>query len=755
MNSEVTANVHGGRYRFGNWLLVRFRSTFEYDTPFWLKSAIGLWMVYAASLVVTALGMPTGLGVMFDTLTLTFLGTLAMILAGSIVAFLFTLMYIPLPRFFIGSLLYTGFVFYYILYYAEMGILVSAAIAGVLTGAGAAIGFVLAVLLTPRWSVMAKVSTVIAVSMLFTVLYMQADNSRADNSYADQPAIAASAALHSQVMSLQELGNPAIEGNYKFDQLSYGSGNDQHRSEFGAGVSLTTPSVDASDYITRWPWLRELFWGFDETALPINGRVWKPEGEGPFPLVLMVHGNHLMEQFSDDGYGYLGELLASRGAIAVSVDENFLNYSVWSGIPNQDMKMRAWVLLKHLQQLETFNELPGNPLYKKVDLSRVVLLGHSRGGQAAAMAADSNRWFAEDESLTGLEQLNIRGVIAIAPTDKQVDKTSAVLKNTSYLTIQGAMDGDVNNFYGDRQYMRTSFSAQSEGFKASLYIGKANHSRFNTSWGSMDDSLPGGLLLNRDMLDPDHQREMAKVYVSAFIDTVLKEQSGYAALFRDYRAGRKWLPSASYVSRYEDESFVPLARFDEDQNKTMGASNSEITAEGVQWSEVNALDRERNSKGTRGAVLEWPEGKGGFYSITLSDRYRSQLANSNHPTILTFSLANLERDLREEGGVTKVPKIQIEFETIAGSRIMLPLSDFMPVVAPPHSQFTIAPWMEARIKGGKYKESAEPVFQTYRLPLEQFEQAGFPIEASNLASITFHLQRGPGKVMLDDIGFSH
>ena len=41
----------------------------------------------------------------------------------------------------------------------------------------------------------------------------------------------------------------------------------------------------------------------------------------------MVHGNHDMEDFSDPGYAYLGELFASRGIIAVSVDENFLNSS--------------------------------------------------------------------------------------------------------------------------------------------------------------------------------------------------------------------------------------------------------------------------------------------------------------------------------------------------------------------------------------------------------------------------------------------
>ena len=34
-----------------------------------------------------------------------------------------------------------------------------------------------------------------------------------------------------------------------------------------------------------------------------------------------------MEQYSDPGYGYLGELMASRGFIFASVDENFLNNS--------------------------------------------------------------------------------------------------------------------------------------------------------------------------------------------------------------------------------------------------------------------------------------------------------------------------------------------------------------------------------------------------------------------------------------------
>ena len=34
----------------------------------------------------------------------------------------------------------------------------------------------------------------------------------------------------------------------------------------------------------------------------------------------IVHGNHGMDDFSDPGYAYLGELLANRGFIVASVD---------------------------------------------------------------------------------------------------------------------------------------------------------------------------------------------------------------------------------------------------------------------------------------------------------------------------------------------------------------------------------------------------------------------------------------------------
>ena len=64
------------------------------------------------------------------------------------------------------------------------------------------------------------------------------------------------------------------------------------------------------------------FWTYCDVvgrSIRVTGQIYRPLGDGPFPLVLIVHGNHNMKDYSDPGYGYLGELLPSRGYIFASV----------------------------------------------------------------------------------------------------------------------------------------------------------------------------------------------------------------------------------------------------------------------------------------------------------------------------------------------------------------------------------------------------------------------------------------------------
>src|SRR5699024_10105810 len=144
----------------------------------------------------------------------------------------------------------------------------------------------------------------------------------------------------------------------------------------GIAVDQLTPGVDASDFIRTSSAGSESSWGFNQSNIPIHGRAWHPEGHGACPIILIVHGNHTMDHFSTSGYDYLGELLASRGFIAISVDQDFINYSNAYGSPNNNYELRAWMLLQHLVHLQEMNDNPSSPLYQKVDFQQTAVVGH-------------------------------------------------------------------------------------------------------------------------------------------------------------------------------------------------------------------------------------------------------------------------------------------------------------------------------------------------------------------------------------------
>src|SRR5688500_943713 len=159
--------------------------------------------------------------------------------------------------------------------------------------------------------------------------------------------------------------DPTVRDTFPVRTLYYGSGKDRNRAEYRDSVTIKTDSVDASKLVDLGTTAksRNSYWGFSPKGMPLNARVWYPQGSGTFPLVLIVHGNHNMKDFSDPGYGYLGELLASRGYIVASVDMNFIN-----GAISGENDARGWFLLKHVEAFRKFNETEGNPFRGKVDM---------------------------------------------------------------------------------------------------------------------------------------------------------------------------------------------------------------------------------------------------------------------------------------------------------------------------------------------------------------------------------------------------
>lgn len=395
--------------------------------------------------------------------------------------------------------------------------------------------------------------------------------------------------------------DPSTPGTFTVRRLYYGSGTDKRRAEFRDSVTLRTSVVNGAPFIKgadpkllkeRWK-----YWGFDAKRLPVNGRVWYPEGPGPFPLVLIVHGNHDMKEFSDPGYAYLGELLASRGYIMASVDENFLN-----GNLRAENDARGWMLLQHLVAWRRFNADSTSPLFGKVDLRRIALMGHSRGGEAVAVAAAFNRLprYPDDARVTFNFGFDIRTLVAIAPVDGQyrpADQGTPLI-DINYLVLHGAHDSDVSSFMGQRQFQRIRFSGQGAWRKSAIYIYRANHGQFNTAWGSSDVGPELGLLLaKRNLLSGDEQRRAGKVFISAFLDLTLRDARSYEPLFRDARSGGAWLPRTIYRTRYEDPSTRRIAAFEEDVDVTTGSAPG-VRIEGTNlaaWRELGLSMRSRGA----------------------------------------------------------------------------------------------------------------------------------------------------------------
>jgi dienelactone hydrolase len=608
---------------------------------------------------------------------------------------------------------------------------------------------------------------------------------------------------HPTVLAQQVLKGdaPSTAGEFTVLTLTYGSGTDKNREEYGEGVAFRTDSVDASKLISLGSQAddRNGYWGFTPEGFPLNARVWYPEGEGPFPLVLVVHGNHDPRDFSDPGYDYLGELLASRGYILASIDMNFVN----GGIRNEN-DSRGWLLLKHVQAFEGFNEDEANPFFGKVDMSSIALMGHSRGGEAVTHAAAFNRLthYPDDASLRFDFDFDIKSIVAIAPVDGQYLPTDrhVPLENVSYMVFHGSHDGDVTSFHGTRAYNRLRFTDGEEHLKAAIYVYRANHGQWNSVWKNKDNGPRSSRILDlRGLLDTEEQLEFGRIYISAFLDYTLKGDRDMLPLFRDHRVAGDWLPKTMYITRFQDSSYRALAEFDEDIDVTTG-SVAGVTLVGDSlstWRERTLNLRSSNrvntssSQQSQAAWLGWNNEVEGSDEMGPAAQFRVMLPDTlgrawqlNAAASVEISLTGIEAtpgprkpavdedgageaqdpaaDADAESETTdsddddadaeKAPiDLSIEMVDASGRTASVPLSNYGPVRRPLETRVLRRADQEER----RFANLFELLLQSYSIPFTDFLALTPDLDVRSLAEIRLVFDRSEaGTVVVDDIGIA-
>ncbi len=585
---------------------------------------------------------------------------------------------------------------------------------------------------------------------------------------------------------LLEAPDPGRRGPREVRTLYYGSGSDRNRPEYRDSVAYVTEPVDASKLVDLGSSAEDRadYWGFGPDRFPLNARVWHPVGDGPFPLVLVVHGNHDMKDFSDPGYDYLGELLASRGYILASVDMNFVN----GGIRGEN-DARGWLLLQHVGVWKKFNEDRDNLFHGRVDMKRIALVGHSRGGEAVGHAAAFNRLsrYPDDASLEFDFGYGIRAIVAIAPVDGQYLPTDRFVpvENVNYMVFHGSHDGDVTSFHGLRLYKRVKFTDGRPRLKTAIWVYRANHGQWNTVWGAHDNGPRSGRVLDlRALMPGEDQRRFAELYVSAFLETSLRDDDRYLPMFRDHRVIGGWLPKTMYVTRFRTESFRTLADFEEDVDVVSGTHPGvRLRGDSLStWREGRMGLRSSNrpetsaSQDNQAVWLGWNNrvegtdapGPPAAYAIELPATLAAEWALDAHAS-LELSLAatratpgprgagkdESESEEREEERGDGEEEEPFDLSVVArdrrGTAAAVPLSRYGPVRKPLEMRVL----RRRDLEDARFANLFELLLQSYSIPLADFAEAEPALRLDRLIEVGLVFDRtAAGEVVLDDVGFA-
>lgn len=162
------------------------------------------------------------------------------------------------------------------------------------------------------------------------------------------------------------------------------------------------------------------------TAPAQFGELRLPEGQGPFPLAVLVHGGCWRAEYGLDHIAALAADLNERGIATWAIEYRRLGETGggWPGTFDD--------VVAGLARLEAIaNERP-------IDLDRMVLVGHSAGGHLALWLA-SREQLPENHRWHGRMPEGMRGVVGLA----------AITDLAEYATGSGACNAAVPMLLGD------------------------------------------------------------------------------------------------------------------------------------------------------------------------------------------------------------------------------------------------------------------------------------------------------------------
>lgn len=271
---------------------------------------------------------------------------------------------------------------------------------------------------------------------------------------------------------------------------------------------------------------------FRKMPVRLNGVIAAPAQGGPYPVVLILHGTHpgcpeidhgvdrwpcdpAVERPNYRGFAYLAGELAAQGYVALSININAENtFGFGEPVPGERLRQLVDLHLGALAEASAggSNDF-GIDLAGRADLSRLVIAGHSRGGDAAvALARDLAAEAERGEVAFG----PVDGLLLVAPAPNATDPAGGA--PAPMASVLPACDADVIDQVGQIFYEKTRLETTHD-WATSVWLERANHNNFNST-------LPGdpfGLNGRPDcepLLDGEAQRAVLVAYATDFLTTI-------------------------------------------------------------------------------------------------------------------------------------------------------------------------------------------------------------------------------------------
>ncbi|MDZ4754811.1 MAG: GC-type dockerin domain-anchored protein [Phycisphaerae bacterium] len=200
----------------------------------------------------------------------------------------------------------------------------------------------------------------------------------------------------------------------------------------------------------------------------------------PVPLIVISHGNG----HNYTWYDYLGQLFASWGYIVMSHQNN-----TQAGI-----EAASGTTLNHTAAVIALQaSIGGGAFNGKLDSSRIIWIGHSRGGEGVVRAYDRIVDGTFNPPNYGVADIKL--ISSIAPTDF-LGTNSATPHGANYHLMYGSADGDVCGCPDNDIADSFNLYERSTGERAAVYVHGADHNDFNCC-GVNDFSGPAGTQIGR------------------------------------------------------------------------------------------------------------------------------------------------------------------------------------------------------------------------------------------------------------------